>query len=212
MERLFKLFSPLFACSSFQVFPLAPTLRTHNLNQQHMDWTYADTAETPLLDLDELLALPLGLPADTHDLLSSNLHLIEFDLDGKPFSPLGTAQQPHQQPGRNIPKRTLAPTSIPTIPPTAAAGADVENIDMETVQEKRLRSAVASAKFRQKKKERERDLERANKVMADRVSALTQRVQELQHENTWLRTMLVTTTTAQTALPSPLISRPNHQQ
>lgn len=57
-------------------------------------------------------------------------------------------------------------------------------------EDKRRRNTAASARFRVKKKQREQALEKSAKEMADRVTAMEARIQQLETENTWLKGLI----------------------
>lgn len=58
-------------------------------------------------------------------------------------------------------------------------------------EDKRRRNTAASARFRVKKKLREKELERTAKEMTARTELLDERVKELEMENKWLRNLIV---------------------
>ncbi|KAK5997155.1 Regulatory protein cys-3 [Cladobotryum mycophilum] len=62
---------------------------------------------------------------------------------------------------------------------------------MAAEEDKRRRNTAASARFRIKKKQREQALEKSAKEMSDKVSALENRVSQLETENKWLKNLLV---------------------
>jgi len=57
-------------------------------------------------------------------------------------------------------------------------------------EDKRRRNTAASARFRVKKKQREQALERSAKEMSDKVAALEGRINQLETENKWLKTLI----------------------
>lgn len=57
-------------------------------------------------------------------------------------------------------------------------------------EDKRRRNTAASARFRVKKKQREQALERSAKDMSDKVSALENRINQLETENKWLKNLI----------------------
>jgi len=62
---------------------------------------------------------------------------------------------------------------------------------MAAEEDKRRRNTAASARFRVKKKQREQALEKSAKDMSDKVSALENRINQLQTENKWLKNLIV---------------------
>ena len=61
---------------------------------------------------------------------------------------------------------------------------------MAAEEDKRRRNTAASARFRVKKKQREQALEKQAKEMADKVSLLEGKVQQLEMENKWLKGLI----------------------
>lgn len=57
-------------------------------------------------------------------------------------------------------------------------------------EDKRRRNTAASARFRVKKKQREAELEKKSKDMADKVSSLENKVHQLEMENKWLKGLI----------------------
>ncbi|KAI9227388.1 MAG: hypothetical protein DHS80DRAFT_8108, partial [Piptocephalis tieghemiana] len=58
-------------------------------------------------------------------------------------------------------------------------------------EDKRRRNTAASARFRQKKKLRESELERTAEEQTERANALQSRVDQLEQEVKWLKGLLV---------------------
>lgn len=57
-------------------------------------------------------------------------------------------------------------------------------------EDKRRRNTAASARFRVKKKQREQALEKTAKEMSDKATRLEQKVQQLETENAWLKSLI----------------------
>jgi DNA repair exonuclease SbcCD ATPase subunit len=57
-------------------------------------------------------------------------------------------------------------------------------------EDKRRRNLAASARFRQKKKMREQQLEQQSKELCDRANELEERIAELEKENSFLKALL----------------------
>lgn len=91
------------------------------------------------------------------------------------------------------------PTSSPTpsTPRPAKRKASSEPDSLEEAsrlaadEDKRRRNTAASARFRVKKKQREQALERTAKEMTDKCSLLEQRINRLEMENRWLKSLIV---------------------
>ncbi|KAI8145755.1 hypothetical protein BJV82DRAFT_602143 [Fennellomyces sp. T-0311] len=74
----------------------------------------------------------------------------------------------------------------------ARADEELSAKDREAIEEdKRRRNTAASARFRAKKKIRERALEQSVKDMTDKSEKLEERVESLEREIKWLRTLLI---------------------
>ena len=65
-----------------------------------------------------------------------------------------------------------------------------ENARVAAEEDKRRRNTAASARFRVKKKERERALEQSQKEAAEKVAKLEATIQQLQTENAWLKGLI----------------------
>ena len=68
-------------------------------------------------------------------------------------------------------------------------------------EDKRRRNTAASARFRIKKKQREQALEKTAKEMSERVSVLETRIQQLETENTWLKSLITEKNGAKVSKP-----------
>lgn len=62
---------------------------------------------------------------------------------------------------------------------------------MAAEEDKRRRNTAASARFRIKKKQREQALEKSAKEMSDKMSALENRINQLETENKWLKNLIM---------------------
>ncbi|KAJ4294518.1 hypothetical protein N0V90_008209 [Kalmusia sp. IMI 367209] len=76
----------------------------------------------------------------------------------------------------------------PIIPGFDQAADETSRVAAE--EDKRRRNTAASARFRIKKKQREQALEKTAKEMTERVSVLETRIQQLETENTWLKSLI----------------------
>ncbi|CAJ0629387.1 12677_t:CDS:2 [Entrophospora sp. SA101] len=81
-------------------------------------------------------------------------------------------------------QKTLLPKPLQETPTNQAAKLTAD-------EDKRRRNTAASARFRVKKKLREKELERTAKEMTARTELLDERVKELEMENKWLRKLIV---------------------
>jgi len=66
-----------------------------------------------------------------------------------------------------------------------------ESARLAAEEDKRRRNTAASARFRVKKKQRDQELERKAKEMADKVHGMEKKVGQLELENRWLRNLLM---------------------
>jgi hypothetical protein len=112
-----------------------------------------------------------GLPQPTHYALPPNY--------GSPTSPLSPVTQFDQAAKRRKLDAPDTPQALELSIPNAAE------------EDKRRRNTAASARFRVKKKQREQALEKTAKEKSDRANLLEQRVQDLERENAWLKTLIV---------------------
>lgn len=65
-----------------------------------------------------------------------------------------------------------------------------ESARVAAEEDKRRRNTAASARFRVKKKQREQALEKTAKEMSDKATRLEQKVQQLETENAWLKSLI----------------------
>lgn len=107
---------------------------------------------------------------------------------------------PHQQPQfrqgharagdkRKSEAMSAAPVAAPT--PVSQQVNFEESSRVAAEEDKRRRNTAASARFRIKKKQREQALEKSAKEMNDKVTALENKVSQLETENKWLKNLLV---------------------
>ncbi|EGD93952.1 hypothetical protein TESG_01481 [Trichophyton tonsurans CBS 112818] len=107
-------------------------------------------------------------------------------------------QQQHQhlpsQPQLQAPPQPAVTQSQPATVPSkrksdATTTSEADRLAQE--EDKRRRNTAASARFRIKKKEREKNLEKTVKDVTSKNSALESRVSQLEMENRWLRNLIV---------------------
>ncbi|CAK7263898.1 hypothetical protein SEPCBS57363_000802 [Sporothrix epigloea] len=104
----------------------------------------------------------------------------------RPHSNYTTASQTPPRIGSTTEKRkadVLAPS------PHATSFDDQTRVAAE--EDKRRRNTAASARFRIKKKQREQALEKSAKEMNDKMHALDTRIQQLETENKWLKSIVL---------------------
>ena len=94
-------------------------------------------------------------------------------------------------------EETAAPPSSPAPAPLTSTTTDDDGTSSQQAAEedKRRRNTLASARFRAKKKEREKALENEVMEMRETMEKLQGRVRELELENGWLRGLAKETTT-----------------
>ncbi|CAK7265620.1 hypothetical protein SEPCBS119000_001606 [Sporothrix epigloea] len=116
------------------------------------------------------------------------------------FSAASSANQGHARPHSNYTTASQTPPRIASAaekrkadvlapPPRAASFEDQTRAAAE--EDKRRRNTAASARFRIKKKQREQALEKSAKEMNDKVHALDTRIQQLETENKWLKSIVL---------------------
>jgi TolA-binding protein len=114
--------------------------------------------------------------------------------------PLFSSRQEHGQHvllSQNVPYDYPAPPDIPYAESAASAASsnlsppeDESGPKGPVDEEKRRRNLAASARFRQKKKLREQQLEHQTKELTDRATELEEKMAELQKENDFLKALL----------------------
>lgn len=73
----------------------------------------------------------------------------------------------------------------------ASSSADLEEQSrMAAEEDKRRRNTAASARFRIKKKQREQALEKQTREMSDKLASYEAKVQQLEMENKWLKSLI----------------------
>ena len=105
--------------------------------------------------------------------------LLDADLYPAPSS-VGTPSVPNQTPTDTYLKRKAG----------AAPDSYEDRSCLAAEEDKRRRNTAASARFRVKKKQREQSLERSAKEMTVKVRALEARINQLETENKWLRSLI----------------------
>ncbi|KAI0205607.1 hypothetical protein F4808DRAFT_409669 [Astrocystis sublimbata] len=103
-----------------------------------------------------------------------------------PTFPQNGAQGPYasaMHPGDKLPTDTAAPRRRQL--------SFEEQSRLAAEEDKRRRNTAASARFRVKKKAREQALEKREKELGDKVSALESRISSLETENKWLRELVM---------------------
>ena len=96
---------------------------------------------------------------------------------------------PSQTPPRIVTGEKRKAESVLVPPPRAMSFEEQTRAAAE--EDKRRRNTAASARFRIKKKQREQALEKSAKEMNDKVHALDTRIQQLETENKWLKSIVL---------------------
>jgi hypothetical protein len=86
---------------------------------------------------------------------------------------------------------TYPPYTTPYPDSTASSAPSEEPILAEVDEDKRKRNQAASARFRQKKKQREQQMLEQTRAMQERTKKLETDVENLKRENTFLKKLLV---------------------
>lgn len=89
----------------------------------------------------------------------------------------------------NAPGSQTSP-SLPPTPTASTAPGSEEAAKAAAEEDKRRRNTAASARFRVKKKQREQALEKREKELSEKMSALQNRVGQLEQENGFLRSLV----------------------
>ena len=83
-----------------------------------------------------------------------------------------------------------SPTSLPQSPTTGKSPKVEEDAKAAAEEDKRRRNTAASARFRVKKKQREQALEKREKELTEKMSAMEKRIGKLEEENGILRSLV----------------------
>lgn len=153
------------------------------------DYDYSAALQQPGLS-DQHLQQPPAIPAAPTPLLPF-AHETTFSLPPSIPAP-ATQTQPSTPATATFPMNTT---------PTGAKrkGSIMESASPESLEDasrfaaeedKRRRNTAASARFRIKKKQREQALEKSAKDMADKVSQLEMKINQLEMENKWLKNLI----------------------
>lgn len=95
----------------------------------------------------------------------------------------------------------------PDTPPRRRQLSFEEQSRFAAEEDKRRRNTAASARFRIKKKAREQALEKREKELSDKVSALESRISSLETENKWLRELVMEKNGGNDAVMSALLDK-----
>jgi hypothetical protein len=142
----------------------------------------------PMLILTPDLHLPFNVP---------NLDYSQLNLptdSGLPICKVGfsNAESNVGSARCSEPPETMA--SSQTSSPYAFEFSDITTLEMETrlavEEDKRRRNQVASARFREKKKRRDKLLEEENKRLVNQVAAQREQITRLESENQWLKELI----------------------
>jgi hypothetical protein len=137
---------------------------------------------------------------DFNNAYAATPHMNAFPDATQGFQPLqpnhAQVQIPHQQPqfrqGNARAGEKRKPDAMVSAPSPPPQQMDFEGASRVAAEEdKRRRNTAASARFRIKKKQREQALEKSAKEMTDKVTALENKVTQLETENKWLKNLLV---------------------
>jgi len=114
-----------------------------------------------------------------------------FDANNN-FQPLQPNHQiPQAQFHAGVPQNGDAKRKVEPMAPQAPAVNMEDTSRVAAEEDKRRRNTAASARFRIKKKQREQALEKSAKEMTEKVTALENKVSQLETENKWLKNLLV---------------------
>lgn len=131
---------------------------------------------TDLMASDAVSPVPT---APTHPAYAPGTLPVPFDATNLNFDP-----SVYNAPG------SQASTSLPPTPTTGTSLGSEEAAKAAAEEDKRRRNTAASARFRVKKKQREQALEKREKDLSEKMSALQKRVGQLEQENGFLRSLV----------------------
>ncbi|KAG6019378.1 hypothetical protein E4U41_003268 [Claviceps citrina] len=158
------------------------------------------SAQTSIVDMPHLdfMSSEFNFPDFSDSYATPSLNGFQDVAQG--FQPLHPShvQMPHQQPQfrqGNVhagTKRSSEDMSTASAPVPVGQQMHFEETSRVAAEEdKRRRNTAASARFRIKKKQREQALEKSAKEMTEKVTALENKVSQLETENKWLKNLLV---------------------
>jgi len=107
-------------------------------------------------------------------------------------TPAGAAPPPSKR--ARLRKSSVSVSSPDSV--DSPASPEASSTPMSAAEDKRRRNTAASARFRQKKKEREAALETRAKELQDQVNGLEKECETLRRENNWLKGLVVGVTGA----------------
>ncbi|KAF1998838.1 hypothetical protein P154DRAFT_468550 [Amniculicola lignicola CBS 123094] len=118
------------------------------------------------------------------------------------LTPMNGFQHPHDHGIQPLPRvddlgaispiqTTYGPYATPYPDSTASSAPSEDPINIEADEDKRKRNQAASARFRQKKKQREQQMLEQSREMVNHTKKLEGEVAELKRENTFLKRLLV---------------------
>lgn len=155
------------------------------------DYDYSAALEQPGLS-DQHLQQPPAIPA-APTALPPFAHETTFSLPPSIPAPASVTQtQPSTPATATFPMNTT-PTSAKrrgSIMESASPESLEDASRLAAEEDKRRRNTAASARFRIKKKQREQALEKSAKDMADKVSQLEMKINQLEMENKWLKNLI----------------------
>ncbi|EZF77544.1 hypothetical protein H105_01284 [Trichophyton soudanense CBS 452.61] len=134
------------------------------------------------------------LPANTSLPQSTPIYQQQQQQQHQQPQPQPQHQHLQSQPQLQAPQQPVVTQSQPASVPAkrksdATTTSEADRLAQE--EDKRRRNTAASARFRIKKKEREKNLEKTVKDVTSKNSALESRVSQLEMENRWLRNLIV---------------------
>ncbi|KAF2398987.1 hypothetical protein EJ06DRAFT_512014 [Trichodelitschia bisporula] len=186
----------LFATTEFFDFDMSEPLGGLNFDtprtgQQQRQQTQSTIAPTTEQHHKPATETPLYPSQKMDDFLGGTSHLFHVSLQPQAQSQSVTSSLPRT----NLTKSNPTPNHVISrdAPPPRdkrKAASTEEASRLAAEEDKRRRNTAASARFRIKKKEREKALETTAREMTEKASVLEARVQQLEMENKWLKGLI----------------------
>ncbi|KAI9299174.1 hypothetical protein K502DRAFT_326742 [Neoconidiobolus thromboides FSU 785] len=161
-----------------------------------------DSTPTPVVEQDPWINATFGFEGDVNFFNNPMLDQFNLPLDsGNPSQYMNNgsmdlskqkaeAEAKHHQQQTQAQSKKKKEKSVQPLLEEELLDDDENRLD-DPVLDKRRRNTLASARFRIRKKQKELELEKNAKELAEKVDDLNQKVKDLEKENKWLRSLLL---------------------
>jgi len=166
-------------------FDLDPPLEFNVDGEQRRRGMNASGAAAPAQNVRKNENKPL-------DFVNSDFQFVDFGFQTPVVEqPMPNLQQHSRTHSYPVPPSYTSPVSTAVSPVTPHFDFPTDEAARVAAEEdKRRRNTAASARFRVKKKQREQALEKTAKEMTERVNVLESRINQLEMENNWLKSLI----------------------